>query len=54
MAWNNRSHSVQPLDNNSEKPEIKKKSSAKAVSSVENVVVQIEKNGKQASKTTAF
>ncbi len=44
------SNSVQPLNNNSEKPEIKKKSSAKVVSSVENVVVQFEKNSKQPQK----
>ena len=49
--WLERSdNSVQPLDNISEKPETKRKSSVKAVSSAEKGVVQIEKNSKQAQK----
>ena len=44
-------HSVQPLDNISERPETRKKpNDVKAATSVEKAVVQIEKNGKQAQK----
>ena len=49
--WRERSdNSVQSLDNIPEKPETRRKSSVKAVSSVEKGVVQIEKNSKQPQK----
>ena len=49
--WRERSNNpVQSLDNIPEKPETKRKSSVKAVSSVEKGVVQIEKNSKQPQK----